>query len=72
MHKVVLESFGTLKGKFIEGIALTPAVSLNHNIYSSEAIDNAKNLGISLPANWEHTEEIVGTVVYSQGPNHSI
>ena len=72
MHKVILESFGTLKGKTIEGIALTPAVSLNHNIYSSEAIDNAKNLGVSLPANWEHTEEIVGTVVYSQGPNHSI
>ena len=72
MHKVILESFGTLKGKTIEGIALTPAVSLNHNIYSSEAIDNAKNLGVSLPANWEHTEEIVGSVVYSQGPNHSI
>ena len=72
MYKVVLESFGTLKGKTIEGIALTPAVSLNHNIYSSEAIDNAKNLGVSLPANWEHTEEIVGTVVYSAGPNHSI
>ena len=72
MHKVVIESFGTLKGKIIEGIALTPAVSLNHNIYSSEAIDNAKNLGVTLPANWEHTEEIVGDVVYSQGPNHSI
>lgn len=72
MHKVVIESFGILKGKTIEGIALTPAVSLNHNIYSSEAIDNAKNLGVTLPANWEHTEEIVGDVVYSQGPNHSI
>ena len=72
MHKVVIESFGTLKGKIIEGIALTPAVSLNHNIYSAEAIDNAKNLGVTLPANWEHTEEIVGDVVYSQGPNHSI
>lgn len=72
MHKVVIESFGIIKGKTIEGIALTPAVSLNHNIYSSEAIDNAKNLGVLLPANWEHTEEIVGDVVYSQGPNHSI
>ncbi len=72
MYKVVLESFGTLKGKTIQGIALTPAVSLNHNIYSSEAIDNAKNLDVSLPANWEHTEEIVGSVIYSAGPNHSI
>ena len=72
MHKVVIESFGTLKGKIIEGIALTPAVSLNHNIYSAEAIDNAKNLGVTLPANWEHTEEIVGDVTYSLGPNHSI
>ena len=72
MHKVVIESFGVLKGKIIEGVALTPAVSLNHNIYSAEAIDNAKNLGVTLPANWEHTEEIVGDVIYSQGPNHSI
>ena len=72
MHKVIIESFGTVKGKIIEGIALTPAVSLNHNIYSAEAIDNAKNLGVLLPANWEHTEEIVGDVTYSQGPNHSI
>ena len=72
MYKVVLESFGTLKGKTIQGIALTPAVSLNHNIYSSEAIDNARNLDVSLPANWEHTEEIVGSVIYSAGPNHSI
>lgn len=72
MHKVIIESFGLIKGKFIEGIALTPAVSLNHNIYSAEAIDNAKNLGVLLPANWEHTEEIVGDVTYSLGPNHSI
>ncbi len=72
MPKVILESIGKLTGRVIEGIALTPAVSLNHNIYSSEAIDNAKNLGIKLPANWEHTEEIIGEVVYSQGSNHSI
>ena len=72
MPKVILESIGKLTGRVIEGIALTPAVSLNHNIYSSEAIDNAKNLGIKLPANWEHTEEIIGEVVYTQGSNHSI
>ena len=72
MPKVIFESSGKLTGRVIEGIALTPAVSLNHNIYSSEAIDNAKNIGVTLPANWEHTEEIIGEVVYSQGPNHSI
>ncbi len=72
MPKVILESIGKLTGRVIEGIALTPAVSLNHNIYSSEAIDNAKNLGVKLPANWEHTEEIIGEVVYTQGSNHSI
>ena len=72
MPKVIFESIGKLTGRIIEGTALTPAVSLNHNIYSSEAIDNAKNIGVTLPANWEHTEEIIGDVVYSQGPNHSI
>lgn len=70
--KVVIESFGTLKGKTIEGIALTPAVSLNRNIYSIESIDTARNLDIPLKADWEHTDEIVGTVVYTKGPNHSI
>lgn len=71
-HKVVIESVGTLKGRVIEGIALTPAVSLNRNIYSIEAIDSAKNLNIPLKADWEHTEEIIGSVTYSKGPNHSI
>ena len=72
MHKVIIESVGTVKGRIIEGIALTPSVSLNRNIYSIEAIDSSKNLGVSLKADWEHTEEIMGTVVYSKGPNHSI
>ena len=72
MPKVIIESFGKLTGRVIEGIALTPAVSLNRNIYSAEAIDTAKNLDVVLPADWEHTEEKVGTVVYSKGENHSI
>ena len=72
MPKVIIESFGKLTGRVIEGVALTPAVSLNRNIYSAEAIDSAKNLNISLPADWEHTDEKVGTVVYSKGENHSI
>ena len=72
MHKVVIESTGNVKGRTIEGIALTPAVSLNKNIYSIEAIDTARNLGVPLKADWEHTDEIIGSVVYSKGPNHSI
>jgi len=50
IHKVLIESFGTVKGRIIEGIALTPAVSLNRNIYSVEAVDSAKNLGVTLKA----------------------
>ena len=70
--KVIIESVGTLKNRIIEGVALTPAVSLNRNIYSIEAIDSAKNLGIPLKADWEHTDEIVGSVTYEKGPNHTI
>lgn len=70
--KVVIESSGTLTGSKISGIALTPSVSLNHNIYSIEAIDNTKGLGIPLNADWEHTDENIGSVTYSKGPNHSI
>ena len=72
MHKVVIESVGNVKGRIIEGIALTPAVSLNRNIYSIEAIDSARNLDKQLKADWEHTEEVVGHVTYFKGPNHSI
>ena len=70
--KVVIESVGNVKGRIIEGIALTPAVSLNRNIYSIEAIDSARNLDKQLPCDWEHTDEIVGHVTYFKGPNHSI
>lgn len=70
--KVVIESIGTFKNRIIEGIALTPAVSLNRNIYSVEAIDSAKNLDVPLKADWEHTEEIVGNVTFFKAPNHSI
>jgi len=72
VHKVIIESVGTVKGKIIEGTALTPAVSLNRNIYTIEAIDSAKNLDTQLKADWEHTDEVVGSVVYTKGPNHSI
>ena len=70
--KVILESTGMVKGRIIEGTALTPAVSLNRNIYSIESIDTARNLNMPLKADWEHTSEVVGTVSFSKGPNHSI
>jgi len=71
--KVILESTPRLKGRILEGTALTPAVSLNGNIYSAEEIDNAKNLGVPLKADWEHTEEIIGSVIFSSNPsNHSL
>lgn len=74
MHKVIIESTATKKGNVFEGIALTPSVSLNHNIYSAEEIDSAKNVGVSLPANMEHDHtQIVGEVVYHNIPEtHSL
>jgi hypothetical protein len=65
VHKLVVESVATKKGDVFEGIALTPSVSLNHNIYSAEEIDNAKNLGVPLRADMDHSDKIVGEVVYS-------
>lgn len=63
--KLVLESNATVKGRIIEGIALVPTVSRNGNIYSEEEILKAENLGIPLKADWEHTDEIIGSVVYT-------
>jgi hypothetical protein len=63
--KLVLESNATVKGKIIEGIALVPTVSRNGNIYSEEEILKAENLGVELKADWEHTDEIIGSVVYT-------
>lgn len=72
MHKLVLESVGTLKGRVIEGIALTPSVSLNHNIYSAEEIDATRNLNVPLKADWEHTSENIGHVVYTLDPDNHV
>ena len=65
MPKVIFESQAMMVGRIMEGIALTPTVSKNHNIYTSEEILKARNLGVKLNADWEHTSESVGHVVYS-------
>jgi len=68
--KVVIESMATLKGKTLEGIALSPTVSLNGNIYAIEEIEKIQGLNIPLIADWEHTAERVGSVIYEkQGHN---
>lgn len=74
MHKLIIESLATKKGNVFEGIALTPSVSLNHNIYSAEEIDAAKNIGVPLPADMEHDRsQIVGEVIYHHIPEtHSL
>jgi hypothetical protein len=63
--KLVLESIGSIKNRILEGIALTPSVSANGNIYSEEEIFAARNLNIPLKLDWEHTDEIIGNVVFS-------
>lgn len=63
--RLVLESVGIVKDRIIEGIALVPTVSKNGNIYSEEEILKSQGLDISLPADWEHTDEIIGDVVFS-------
>lgn len=73
MKHVIWESTGTVteyKGiRVLEGKALEPTVSLNGNVYSAEEIDEAKNLNVSLRADWEHdTSQVIGSVVYRLEP----
>lgn len=63
--KLVLESNATIKGRTIEGIALVPTVSRNGNIYSEEEILAVEGLEVPLKADWEHTDEEVGKVVFT-------
>jgi len=63
--RLVLESIGNIKNRVIEGVALTPSVSANGNIYSEEEIFTSKNLNIPLRLDWEHTDEVIGNVVFS-------
>ena len=70
--KLIIESVGTLTGSKLRGTALTPAVSANGNIYSLEEIDRAEGLGTNWAMNWEHTDENIGSIVFSKGPSHSI
>ena len=69
MHHVIIEGTGTVKDRVIEGVALVPTVSLNGNIYTAEEIDRAKNLNTPLKADWEHTDENIGSVTYTLDPN---
>lgn len=72
-HKVIIESVATKKGNIWEGIALTPSVSLNHNIYSAEEIDSARNLNVPLKADIDHSDKVVGSVVFTSIPaTHSL
>lgn len=71
--KLVIESQGIKKGRIIEGIALYPTISRNGNCYTIEAIDSASGLNVPLVADWEHTEEKIGNVVYTLDENtHTI
>lgn len=73
MPKLILESTADVTSQIVEGIphkivegtALTTSVSLNGNIYSPEAILAIRGLNTPLVANWEHTNENVGNVVYT-------
>ena len=64
MPKVIFESLATVKGRVMEGIALTPTISKNRNAYPEEEILKARNLNTPLIADWEHTAEKVGNVVF--------
>ena len=68
MHHVIIESVGTVKGRIIEGTALMPTISENGNIYTGEEIDRTQNLNVPLKADWEHTSENIGQVVYTLDP----
>src|SRR3989304_4674246 len=63
--RLVLESAGVLTNRVVEGVALTSSVSANGNIYSEEEIFSAKNLNVPLRLDWEHTDEVIGNVVFS-------
>ena len=68
MNHIIIESVGVKTGRIIEGKALEPTISLNGNIYSAEEIDAASGLNIPLKADWEHTDEVIGTVTYTLNP----
>lgn len=63
--RLVLESTGVLTNRVLEGVALTPTVSANGNIYAEEEMNNAKNLQVPLRVDWEHSDEIIGNVIFN-------
>lgn len=64
-HKVVIESTATISSGKISGRALIPGISRNGNQYTPDQMAEAKNLGVPLKLDWEHTDENIGSVTFS-------
>lgn len=62
--KVNLESFARIdESARIQGVALIPRISRNHNLYTKEELKRFN--GVTVPLNWEHNpEKVIGEVTF--------
>ena len=65
VHKVIIESVANFSSGKITGRALVPGISRNGNQYTPDQMESAKNLGVPLKLDWEHTSENIGNVVFT-------
>lgn len=62
--KIQLESYAHVdESAKIQGVALIPRISRNHNLYTKEELRRFNN--VKVPLNWEHdTSKIIGSVTF--------
>ena len=65
MNKVVFHGIAEIAGSRVWGRALVPGISRNGNLYTPDVIEHSKNLNVPLKLDWEHTDEIIGTITYT-------
>ncbi len=69
MNRVILEAYTRVtESAKIEGVALIPTISRNHNLYTKEEL--ARFDGVTVPLNWEHDpEKKIGTATFHYNPS---
>ena len=68
-HKVIIESIATVSNGKISGRALVPGISRNGNQYTPDQMESARNLNTPLKLDWEHSDEVIGSVTFSYDKN---
>lgn len=63
--KIIFTGLAEIEGSRIWGRAMVPGISRNFNLYTPDQMEISNGLGVPLRLDWEHTEEVIGSVIFT-------